>query len=115
MAERRPDEHPLEGLSKKLSERYERRRHRDEAWAAGFWSGLRILGRAGWSVVIPGLIGTAAGLWIDNRWPSVIPWSVVGLGGGTVLGFASLWEWLSQEHRNLAGRAKGGDKDDSRS
>lgn len=114
MSERKPDEHPLEGLVQKLSEREERRRRRDEAWSAGFWSGLNMLGRAGWSVVVPGLLGTAVGHWIDKHWPSGIPWSVVGLAGGTVFGFLSLWEWLSREQRDMASQAKGGRKDDSR-
>jgi len=111
----RPPGHPLEELSKKLSEREERRAQRDEAWRAGFWSGLRILGRAGWSVVVPGLLGLAVGHWIDSRWPSGFPWSVAGLAGGTVFGFASLWEWLSREQRCLSGHEQKGDGDDSRS
>jgi len=106
--------HPLEELSRKLSERDERRMRRDEAWLAGFWSGLRMFGRIGWSVVVPGLIGTGIGLWIDHRWPSAVPWSVVGLAGGTILGFASVWEWLSREQRDLARRAKGGTGNDPR-
>lgn len=107
--------HPLEELSKRISEREARRAARDEAWLAGFWSGLRILGRAGWSVVVPGLLGLAVGHWIDNRWPSGVPWSVVGLAGGTAFGFASLWEWLSGEQRGLSGHEQKGDGHDSRS
>lgn len=114
MSKRKPGKHPLEGLSQQLSEREERRRRRDEAWSEGFWSGLRMIGRAGWSVVVPGLLGTAAGLWIDNRWPSEVPWSVVGLAGGTILGFASVWEWLSREQKSMAKHTKGGGRDDSR-
>ncbi|MBP7632771.1 AtpZ/AtpI family protein [Candidatus Ozemobacteraceae bacterium] len=106
--------HPLEELSKKISEREARRAARDDAWLAGFWSGLRVLGRAGWSVVVPGLLGLVVGHWIDNRWPSGVPWSVLGLAGGTAFGFASLWEWLSREQRGLSGHEQKGDGNDSR-
>jgi len=114
MDERKRREHPLEELERRLAEREERRKRRDEAWVAGFWSGLRVLGQAGWSVVVPGLLGLAVGLWIDGRWPSGIPWSVVGLACGTAFGFASLWSWLSREHRDLEHLTKGGGTDDPR-
>jgi len=114
MDERKPGEHPLEGLERRLAEREERRRRRDEAWVAGFWSGLRILGQAGWSVVVPGLMGLAAGFWIHSRWPSGIPWPVIGLTGGTVVGFISIWNWLSREHREMGQRTKEGSENDSR-
>ena len=33
----------------------------------GLWFGLSVFGIVGWSVVIPTLIGTAVGLWIDGQ------------------------------------------------
>lgn len=99
-----PEKHPLEELSRQLAEREERRRRRDEAWFAGFWSGLRVFGRVGWTIVTPGLAGAAAGIWLDRNWPVGFPLVLVGLGGGTILGCLSAWTWLSGEQLDLARR-----------
>ena len=35
--------------------------------AKGVWFGLGMMGLIGWSVVVPTLLGTAVGIWLDNR------------------------------------------------
>jgi len=57
----------------------------------GAWSSIAILGVVGWSVSIPTLIGVAAGVWIDHRWPSRFSWTLMLLVGGLVLGCVSAW------------------------
>ncbi len=61
------------------------------------WSGLAILGIVGWSVTIPTLIGTAAGIWLDHHWPGRIPWTVTLLFAGLIVGCASAWSQLREK------------------
>lgn len=63
----------------------------------GNWSALTILGIVGWSVTLPTLVGTAAGIWIDHRWPSRFPWTVVLLFAGLVMGCVTAWQHLRED------------------
>lgn len=62
----------------------------------GNWSALTLLGIVGWSVTIPTLLGTAAGIWIDHHWPSKFPWTVALLFVGLAIGCASAWQHLRE-------------------
>ena len=37
------------------------------------WRAIAILGVIGWSVVVPTLVGVAAGIWLDRRYPCNSP------------------------------------------
>jgi ATP synthase protein I len=52
---------------------------------------LRILGTVGWSVVIPLLIGTALGLWIDKTFPSKYSFALMLMITGLCLGCWNAW------------------------
>jgi len=55
------------------------------------WSSIAILGVVGWSVSLPTLIGVAAGVWIDHRWPSRFSWTLMLLLAGVVIGCVHAW------------------------
>lgn len=57
----------------------------------GIWSAIAILGVIGWSVVIPTLIGVAAGVWLDRRWPEPFSWAITLLITGLAIGCVSAW------------------------
>jgi len=59
-----------------------------------FWFGLGTIGVVGWSVVIPTLLGVAAGLWIDRNWPSRFSWTLMLLIGGVMVGCINAWYWV---------------------
>lgn len=56
-----------------------------------FWNSVAMLGTIGWSVALPTLIGVAAGVWIDHRWPSRFSWALMLLMAGLVFGCTSVW------------------------
>ena len=62
--------------------------------------GLSIFGIVGWSVVIPTLIGIAAGIWIDSRWPSRFSWTLMLLFGGLICGCLNAWYWVDHVSKN---------------
>jgi ATP synthase protein I len=55
------------------------------------WRAISILGVIGWSVVLPALCGVAIGIWLDQRWPSRISWTLTLLLAGLIIGCASAW------------------------
>jgi ATP synthase protein I len=44
----------------------------------GVWFGLGMTGLIGWSVVVPTLLGTAFGVWLDSKYPGVHSWTSDG-------------------------------------
>jgi ATP synthase protein I len=65
----------------------------------GVWFGLGMFGLVGWAVAIPALIGIAAGIWIDKRWPSPYSWTLMLLVIGIVVGCLNAWYWVRRESR----------------
>jgi ATP synthase protein I len=65
------------------------------------WRSLGLLGLVGWSVVLPMLIGIAAGAWIDRKWPGSFSWTLTLLLAGLVLGCINAWTRIkhAQEER----------------
>ncbi|MBK4730553.1 AtpZ/AtpI family protein [Oxynema sp. CENA135] len=63
------------------------------------WYGLGMYGLVGWSVVIPALLGIAAGIWIDTHFPSPYSWTLMGLFIGIVLGCLTAWYWIEKERQ----------------
>ena len=67
----------------------------------GVWFGLGMFGLVGWSVAVPVVLGVAAGVWIDRRWPSQYSWTLMLLLGGMILGCLNAWYWLSREREGI--------------
>jgi ATP synthase protein I len=67
----------------------------------GLWFGLGVFGVVGWSVVIPTLVGTAIGLWIDSTWPSRFSWALMLLVLGVALGCINAWYWMKKARRSI--------------
>ncbi len=65
------------------------------------WFGLGMMGMIGWSVVVPTLLGVALGYWIDSRWPTAIPWTLVLLLLGLAVGCLNAWHWVLKEHEQI--------------
>lgn len=64
------------------------------------WFGLGMFGLVGWSIAIPTVAGIALGIWIDNRWPGQISWTLTLLFVGVVLGCLNAWRWIGEESRD---------------
>jgi ATP synthase protein I len=71
-------------------------------------SWLGMIGIVGWSVTVPLLLGIAAGMWIDRRFPSGYSWTIMLLFGGLAAGCMNAWFWVKRalqlkKNRNNAG------------
>ncbi len=67
----------------------------------GVWFGLGMMGLVGWSVVVPTLLGAAAGIWLDRRYPGTHSWTLTLLIAGLLLGCVNAWRWVSKEDREM--------------
>ena len=68
---------------------------------SGVWFGLGLLGLVGWSVVVPTLIGAALGIWLDNRHPGALSWTLTLLITGLCLGCLNAWHWVAKEEKEM--------------
>ncbi len=68
---------------------------------ASVYSGLGMMGLIGWSVVTPTLLGTALGIWLDDRHPGTHSWTLALLVAGLALGSMNAWHWVSREDRAM--------------
>lgn len=95
-----PPEDPLaRRIGHRAARRRQARRHRD----GSTWFGLGMYGMVGWSITIPTLLGVAAGLWIDARWPSRYSWTIMLMVAGLLIGCWNAWYWISLEQRAIRG------------
>lgn len=98
MAERPGVDGELGGrIGRQAQRKLRARRHRDRST----WFGLGMYGLVGWSVVMPTLLGVAAGIWIDGRWPGRFSWTLMLMLGGLLLGCWNAWYWVSLEQRAI--------------
>jgi len=67
----------------------------------GVWFGLGLMGTVGWSVVVPTLLGTALGIWLDGQHPGKHPWTLALLVGGLSLGCLNAWHWVAKEDKAI--------------
>lgn len=77
-----------------------RQQRRDEWRRSGerpVWRNLTMIGAIGWLIVIPMLIGTLAGRWLDGRFGTGIFWSGALIMLGAVLGGYLAWQRIRDE------------------
>jgi ATP synthase protein I len=91
-------------IGSKESRRIKGKTRKDET----VWFGLGMIGVVGWSVAIPTLIGTAAGLWIDRTWPSRFSWALMLLILGVSVGAVNAWHWVRKARESII---RDGDED----
>ncbi len=63
----------------------------------GVWFGMGMMGLIGWSVVVPTLLGTAIGSWLDKHHPGAHAWTLALLMAGLTLGCINAWLWVVRE------------------
>lgn len=67
----------------------------------GVWFGLGMMGLVGWSVVVPTLLGTALGIWLDNHHPGSHSWTLTLLIIGLLIGCLNAWHWVVKEDKAM--------------
>ena len=65
------------------------------------WFGLSMMGLVGWSVVVPTLIGTALGLWLDKHHPGSHSWTLALLVAGLAIGCFNAWHWVANQDKAM--------------
>lgn len=70
--------------------------------SASVYYGLGMMGLVGWSVVIPTLLGTALGVWLDDRHPGTHSWTLALLVAGLALGSLNAWHWVAKEDKAMS-------------
>ncbi|NAX46750.1 F0F1 ATP synthase subunit [Photobacterium halotolerans] len=88
-------------FSKQIGTKAARKRQSQRHVSRTIWNGLGMMGLVGWSVAIPTLLGTALGIWLDNRYPSEHSWTLALLVAGLVIGCVNAWHWLAKEGREI--------------
>ena len=67
----------------------------------GVWLGLGMMGLIGWSVAIPTVLGAALGLWLDDRYPGKLSWTLALLMAGLAIGCLNAWRWVANEDKAM--------------
>ncbi len=80
---------------------HETRKLRARRHPTHVWFGLGMMGLIGWSIVIPTLIGTALGIWLDGRHPNTHSWTLALLVAGLVIGCFNAWHWVAKEEKAM--------------
>jgi ATP synthase protein I len=65
------------------------------------WFGLGMMGLIGWSVVVPTLLGTMLGSWLDSRHLGSHSWTLMLLVLGLVIGCLNAWHWVTKENNAM--------------
>ena len=65
------------------------------------WLGLGMMGLIGWSVVVPTLLGAAAGVWLDKWHAGGHSWTLALLVAGLVVGCLNAWHWVAKEDQAI--------------
>jgi len=73
---------------------------RTEHWLrTGEWPlgrALAMMGRFGWTIVAPMLLGAFAGRWLDRRFNSGVFWSAALLFLGAAAGYWGMWKRMNE-------------------
>jgi ATP synthase protein I len=88
-------------FSREVGIREERKLKSRRRQMRSVWTGFGFFGLIGWSIVVPTLIGTAVGRWLDRTYPGERSWTLALLVAGLTLGCFNAWRWISREHREI--------------
>ena len=96
-----PNEGERKRGERELEEAVERAARRHEHWLrAGEWPlgrSLAMMGRFGWTIVVPMLLGAFVGRWLDRTFNSGVFWSATLLFAGAAYGFWAVWKRMDRE------------------
>ncbi len=65
------------------------------------WFGLGMFGVVGWAVVVPALLFTALGIWLDSTLKRQYSWTLMLLVIGVMAGCLNAWFWVNRERREI--------------
>ncbi len=99
MAEKGRNEVAPRREERELEEAVERARRTREHWLrTGEWPlgrALAMMGRFGWTIVLPILLGAFIGRWLDRTFNTGVFWSAALVFAGAALGFWAVWKTMN--------------------
>lgn len=90
-----------QGFSSQVAEKEKRKLKFQNQDKRSAWSGLGLFGIVGWSVVVPALLGTALGIWLDKKHPQIFSWTISLLLTGLAAGCMVAWNWIDKENKEI--------------
>jgi ATP synthase protein I len=63
--------------------------------------GFSMFGLVGWSVVVPTLLGTGLGVWLDKSHPQKFSWTLSLLIAGLIVGCSMAVYWVRSEDMSM--------------
>lgn len=88
-------------LDDEFEVRVERQRARIEQGrrekGQSFWNYVGLIGAVGWSVVVPMLLGTLLGLWLDRKFAAGSKWTLGLLVFGLLVGCLNAWRTITKK------------------
>jgi ATP synthase protein I len=95
------DERPERSLTTAVGKKASRMLKARAKTGQNGWLGLGVAGIIGWSVVVPTLLGAAAGMWLDKHAPSEHGWTLALLVAGLTLGCFNAWVWVAKQEAEI--------------
>jgi ATP synthase protein I len=93
-------------IGAKAARKLKARRHSVQ----GVWFGLGMMGLIGWSIVVPALLGTALGIWLDQRGAGNHSWTLMLLVAGLCIGCFNAWQWMAKQEAEMQQEQKSHDE-----
>ena len=94
-------DHDLGADEREMEEAVRRAHIRREHWLrTGEWPmgrALAMMGRFGWTIVAPILLGAFVGRWLDRTFDSGVFWSAALVFLGAALGYWAVWKRMNSE------------------
>ncbi len=94
--------HVIQQISQQESRKLKAQRKTNQT----IWQGFGLFGLIGWAVVVPTLLGTMLGLWLDKHHPINHSWTLSLLVLGLCLGCWQAWYWVGVEKRKIHARER---------
>lgn len=94
------DNKDIDSIARKIA-RQEKRKLKAQQTNNNVWSGIGMMGMVGWSVVMPTLLGAAAGFWMDKHFPKIFSWTLSLLLVGLITGSIVAWYWVDKENKEM--------------
>lgn len=99
---KKKDEVPAEKLQRKVKSAAAKKvKARKEGSNIIF--GLGLFGIVGWSIAMPTLIGIALGIYVDDRFPMGVSWTLTLLFAGVIVGSFNAWYWVKKHSEDDGG------------
>ncbi len=88
-------------FSKRIKEQEARKVRAQSEDKESPWLGLGMFGMVGWSVVVPSVLGTLLGFWLDQKHPVSFSWTLSLLIAGLCMGCIMAWYWVTKEEKDI--------------